>query len=247
MILAGVLLKLGSYGIFRFMLPVFTYANEQCAPFVYVFCSASALYISALASRQIDIKKIIAYSSIAHMCFVLIGLFTFTKEGIAGSIFLMIAHGLVSAGLFACVGILYTRYKTRLVIYYSNVSKIMPLFTRVFFFFIMANAAFPLSPGFVAEAFIAISIAKMNLLAALMMLFTIIYTAVYCFFLYNKISNTENSFLDSCISGHNDLTRQEAVSCIILLLFSFILGVSPGIIMDKIELICQFIVVRNYH
>ena len=131
-LLAGILLKLGTYGFIRFLIPLFPYALKFFTPFVFVICLISIIYGSFSTIRQIDLKKIIAYSSVAHMNFILIGLFSVDPIAISGSIYLMLSHGLVSSGLFICVGILYDRYHTRLLEYYGGLVNYMPLFSSFF-------------------------------------------------------------------------------------------------------------------
>jgi proton-translocating NADH-quinone oxidoreductase chain M len=134
-ILAGLLLKMGGYAILRFLVPIFDYANVFFIPFVFLLSSIAILYSSLATIRQLDLKKIIAYSSIAHMNYVTIGLFSYDIQGIQGCIFLMLSHGLVSSALFICVGILYDRYKTRILKYYGGLVQLMPLLCFFFFFF----------------------------------------------------------------------------------------------------------------
>lgn len=227
MILAGILLKLGSYGMLRFMLPVFNYANFFFAPMVYTICIIAIIYISAIACRQIDMKKIIAYSSIAHMSFVVIGIFSFSVEGICGSVYLMISHGLISAALFACIGILYDRYGTRLVTYYNNVSHNMPIFSTFFFIFILANIGFPLTSGFIGELLICIAAAQINYLVAFCLVFSIVFTAIYCFTLFNKIIFSRSNFFDINFFMYKDLSKQEFYLVSFLLFLIFLLGIFP--------------------
>jgi len=178
-ILAGILLKLGSYGMLRFILPIYYYANYFFLPFVYGLCCVSIIYISCIAIRQTDLKKIIAYSSIAHMSFVVIGLFSCNLEGLQGSIFLMISHGIVSAALFSCIGILYERKGTRNILYLKNLCNEMPTFSFFFFIFILANIGFPLTSGFVGEFIIITSAGTVNIPVAVFLSFSTILTAVY--------------------------------------------------------------------
>lgn len=245
MILAGILLKLGSYGMLRFMLPVFNYANFFFAPAVYTLCIISIIYISALACRQIDMKKIIAYSSIAHMSFVVIGLFSFSIEGVTGSIFLMLSHGLISAGLFACIGILYDRYGTRLTFYYSNVAQNMPIFSIFFFLFILSNIGFPLTSGFIGEFLICISAAQINFLMTLFLVFSVVLTAIYCFTLFNHVIFSRNNFFDITGFTHKDLTKSEFFLLIYLFFFILFLGVCPSILTDKLIIFSEYYLFKN--
>jgi NADH-quinone oxidoreductase subunit M len=132
-----------------------------------------------MAIRQTDLKKIIAYSSIGHMAFVVAALFSFSVEGIAGSIYLMISHGIVSAALFAAIGILYDRTKTRDIIYYENIVESMPLFSALFFIFILANIGFPFTSGFISEFVILNSLSEVNFIVFAIFIFSTFFTSVY--------------------------------------------------------------------
>ena len=134
-ILAGVLLKLGGYGFLRFTLPMFPIASVYFSPLVYTLSLIATIYASLTTLRQIDLKKIIAYSSVSHMGFVTIGIFSFNIQGVEGSVLLMLSHGLVSSALFLSIGVLYDRYKTRIIKYYSGLTQVMPIFTSFFLFF----------------------------------------------------------------------------------------------------------------
>ena len=153
-ILAGLLLKLGGYGILRFILPIFPAASLFFSPLILIFNIISIIYISLVTIRQIDFKKIIAYSSVAHMNLVNIGLFSFNLQSLEGAMFLMISHAIVSSGLFICVGTLYERYHTRILYYYSGLVITMPLFSFFFFLFILSNIGFPGSSNFIGELLI---------------------------------------------------------------------------------------------
>lgn len=141
-LLAGVLLKMGTYGFFRFMVQLAPAACVYFSPLIFVFCIVAILYSSFSTIRQIDLKKIIAYASIGHMNFVILGLFTFNVQGLAGSVFLMLSHGIVSSALFACIGSLYDRYRTRIIYYYKGLVQYMPIFSLFFFFLLWVMSAF---------------------------------------------------------------------------------------------------------
>ena len=150
-ILAGILLKLGSYGFLRFSLPLFPYASVYFTPFIYSFACIAVIYTSLTAIRQTDLKRIIAYASVAHMNLVLIGMFVYNLQGLEGSILQQLSHGLVSGALFLCVGVIYDRHHTRLVKYYSGLAHTMPIYIAIFMFFSMANIALPGTSSFVGE------------------------------------------------------------------------------------------------
>jgi proton-translocating NADH-quinone oxidoreductase chain M len=161
-ILAGVLLKLGGYGFLRFSIPMFPEASIFFKPLIYLLSVIAIIYVSLTTLRQIDLKKIIAYSSVAHMAFVTLGIFTFNLQAIEGSILLMLSHGLVSSALFMCVGILYDRHKTRIIKYYSGLLQVMPLFITIFFIFTLANLSFPTTSGFIGEFLVLVGLFQTN-------------------------------------------------------------------------------------
>jgi len=173
-ILAGVLLKLGTYGILRFVLPLFVQATYALTPFVYSLCVFGIIYTCSSTIRQIDMKKVIAYASISHMGFVTLGLFSSTIEGVVGCIFLMVAHGVVSSGLFFMVGCLYERYGSRLITYYSGLGLVMPLFNVAFFLLILSNISFPGTSSFIGELLILLGVFEANFFAAFFAIISII-------------------------------------------------------------------------
>jgi len=178
-ILAGVLLKLGTYGIIRFMLPLFPYACYYFTPLVLTMCVIAIIYSSLTTIRQIDLKKIIAYSSVAHMNFALLGLFVNNSQGIDGSLYLMLGHGVVSSALFLCIGILYDRYHTRNLLYYGGLVQVMPIFSIFFLIFTLANIGMPGTVNFVGEFLVLIGIFKFNTTVAVLASIGMILGAVY--------------------------------------------------------------------
>lgn len=239
-ILAGVLLKLGSYGMLRFMLPIYYYANYFFLPLVYAICCISIIYISCIAIRQTDLKKIIAYSSIAHMSFVVIGLFSCNLEGLQGSIFLMISHGIVSAALFSCIGILYERKGTRNILYLKNLCNEMPVFSFFFFIFILANIGFPLTSGFIGEFIVINSVGAVNIFVAILLAFSTILTSVYSFWLFSRIFFYTLPFSKNSNGGGRDLNKKEFFICFGLCIFTLLLGIFPNFILDKTECLSLF-------
>lgn len=178
-ILAALLLKLGGYGFIRVM-PIFSYAHFYFVPLMYTAGVISIIYASLVTLRQIDLKKIIAYSSVAHMNLGTIGLFSFTIQGLQGSVFLMLSHGIVSAALFFLIGSLYSRTATKSVDYYGGLVFKMPVFTSFFFIFSLANLAFPGTANFIGELLILLGTVDSNisimLIAASGMLFSSLYS-----------------------------------------------------------------------
>merc|ERR1711991_115136 len=178
-ILAGVLLKLGTYGIIRFMIPLFPYAMLYFTPLIFTICIISIIYAAATTIRQIDLKKIIAYSSVVHMNFALLGIFTNTSYGIEGSLFFMLGHGIVSSGLFLCIGILYDRYHTRNILYYGGLVQTMPLFSICFLLLTLANLGLPGMVNFVGEFLVLIATFKVNIITIILASAGLILGAVY--------------------------------------------------------------------
>jgi NADH-quinone oxidoreductase subunit M len=165
-ILAGILLKLGTYGMIRFLIPLFPLATIYFTPLVYIICIIGVIYTSRTAIRQTDMKRIIAYASVAHISVTLIGLFSRTSQGVEGSIFQMLSHGLVAGALFLCVGVLYERHHTRLIKYYGGVAHSIPIFVTLFRIFTMANIARPGTASFVGEFLILLGAFQVNTTAA---------------------------------------------------------------------------------
>ena len=233
-ILAGLLLKLGSYGILRFVIFLFPEASSFFTPLVFLISLIGIIYGSCTTIRQIDLKKIIAYSSVAHMNFVTLGLFSNTIEGIAGSIYLMLSHGLVSSGLFICIGYLYDRYKTRIIFYYGGLVWVMPFFTFFFFFLILANVSFPGTSSFVGEFLVLISLLDSNFFITFLATFSIILGAIYSFWLFNRLC-----FKTICLNNlksFNDLSFREFFIIFVFVFLILVFGIFPNIILNFLEL-----------
>lgn len=233
-LLAGVLLKLGTYGILRLLLPSFEYANLYFTPLVFTFSIIGIIYSSCTTIRQIDLKKIIAYSSVAHMNFVLIGLFSVNSLAVSGSIYLMLSHGLVSSGLFLCVGMLYDRYHTRLLKYYGGLITYMPLFGFFFMFLSFANIGFPGTSSFVGELLITLGAFSFNIIATILSCIGMITGACYAMWLYNRVvfGQLQNNFL----TKFSDINEREFYILTILFVFIIITGIYPNPILDTYSL-----------
>jgi NADH-ubiquinone oxidoreductase chain 4 len=220
-ILAGVLLKLGTYGLLRFVIPIFCDATYFYLPLVYTLCLLGIIYTCCSTIRQVDLKKVIAYASVSHMSFVILGLFTSNIQGICGSVFLMLSHGIVSSGLFFCIGCIYDRYKTRILRYYSGLVSTMPLFSLCFFILILSNISFPGTSSFIGEFLILVGLFENNHFAALVSCFSIILTAVYSIWLYNRI--IFNKLNSSYFNRFADFSKKEFIVgfsfCFITVLF----------------------------
>ena len=186
-LLAAILLKMAGYGFIRFSLGLFPLASEYFIPLIFILSLIAIIYTSLVALMQEDMKKLIAYSSVAHMGFVTLGIFTISQQGIEGSIFQMISHGLVSAALFLCVGVVYERMHTRLINEYGGVVSVMPKYAIVFMVFTLGAVGLPGTSGFIGEFLILISAFKKNFLVAFIASLGVILSAAYMLWLYRRI------------------------------------------------------------
>ena len=223
-ILAGLLLKLGGYGILRFLL-VQSWISYFYRPLIFLICTLSILYASLMALRQIDIKRIIAYSSIAHINLAVLGLFTQTVHGSTGAIFFILSHGIVSSALFIAVGVLYQRHHSRLIYYYRGLTQVLPLFNFIIFSFIISNFGFPGTSSFVSELLILFALADSEVITFLLVLVSLLLTLIYSLLLYNKIifGNLSSRYLRVSF----DLKRQEFCSFYPLIICNILLGLAP--------------------
>ena len=226
-ILAGILLKLGGYGFLRFSIPLFPYATVYFTPLVYTMSVIAIIYASLTTLRQIDLKKIIAYSSVAHMNFVTIGMFALNLQSIEGSILLMLSHGIVSSALFLCVGVLYDRHHTRLLYYYKGITQVMPLFSAIFLLFTMANISLPGTSSFVGEFLILMGTFQENSLVATLACTGVVFGAAYAVWLYNRVAFGPLSTL--YIKAYYDITKREFVIFIPFIILTILMGVYPEI------------------
>ncbi len=231
-LLAAVLIKLGSYGFIRFALPLLPEACQYYSPLVNTMALLAIIYASITTIRQTDLKRIIAYSSIGHMGVVMLGIFSLTTEGVEGSIYLQIGHGLVSSALFIIVTNLYDRHHSRLVKYYRGMVITMPLFTIMFLLFTMANIAVPLSCNFVGEFLSLYSIFTNNIFIGIMGGLGIILSACYALLLLNRVAFGSMS---PYITVNRDLDRREIYILIPLSILTILFGVYPNWILDKIH------------
>jgi NADH-quinone oxidoreductase subunit M len=187
-ILAGVLLKMGAYGFLRFSLPMLPQASADFAPLIYTLSVVAVVYTSLVALAQEDMKKLIAYSSVAHMGIVTLGIFTFNQQGLSGAIFQMLSHGVVSGALFLCVGVLYDRVHSRDIARYGGIAKIMPAYALVFMLFTMASVALPGTAGFVGEFLVIVGAWKANPWVAFGAALGMILGAAYMLWLYRRVA-----------------------------------------------------------
>jgi proton-translocating NADH-quinone oxidoreductase chain M len=232
-ILAGVLLKLGGYGFLRFSIPMFPEASIYFAPGVYTISITAIIYVSLTTLRQIDLKKIIAYSSIAHMAFVTLGIFTPNTQAIEGSIVLMLSHGIVSSALFMCIGLIYDRHKSRIIRYYSGLSQVMPLFITLFLFFSLANLSFPTTGGFVGEFLILVGLFQTSRAIAVLAGCAMVLGAAYSIWLWNRIAcgNLKVYYIKSFA----DVNNREFQMFIPFIFLTLLIGIYPEIILDTIH------------
>jgi NADH-quinone oxidoreductase subunit M len=186
-ILAGVLLKMGGYGFLRFSLPILPLASEQFVPLIYTLSGIAIIYTSLVALAQEDMKKLIAYSSVAHMGFVTIGIFTATQQGIDGAIFQMLSHGIISAALFLCVGVVYDREHSREIAHYGGLVERMPKFAFVFMVFMLGSVGLPGTSGFVGEFLVLLGAFQDNTWVAMFAATGVILGAAYMLYLYRRV------------------------------------------------------------
>ena len=186
-ILAGILLKLGGYGFIRFSLPMFPLASDFFAPFVFTLSVIAIIYTSLVALVQEDIKKLIAYSSVAHMGYVTMGIFAANAQGVQGALFQMLSHGIVSGALFLCVGVVYDRLHTREISAYGGLVSNMPKYAVAFMIFTMANVGLPGTSGFVGEVLTLIGVFRVNTWVALFAATGVILSAAYALWLYRRV------------------------------------------------------------
>jgi len=187
-VLAAFLLKMGGFGFLRFSLPMFPLASHQFAPMVMALSVIAIVYASLVAFRQTDIKKLIAYSSVAHMGLVTLGIFSGNAQGVQGAIFLMLSHGIVSGALFLCVGVIYDRMHTREIAFYGGLVNRMPVYAAVFLLFTMANVGLPATSGFPGEILTMMGAFQVNAWAAAGATTGVILSAVYALTLYRKVA-----------------------------------------------------------
>ncbi|MGB1933105.1 MAG: NADH-quinone oxidoreductase subunit M [Candidatus Puniceispirillaceae bacterium] len=230
MILAGVLLKMGGYGFLRFSLPMFPDASEYFAPFIFVLSVVAVIYTSLVALAQSDMKKLIAYSSVAHMGFVTIGIFTLTEQGIAGAMFQMISHGLVSAALFFCVGVVYDRLHTREISAYGGVVDAMPRYAAFFMFMMLASVGLPGTSGFVGEMLVLVGAWEASRWVAVFAATGLILGACYMLWLYRRVvfGRAEKPEVLEMVG----LDRREIMIFVPLTILVLWFGVYPSTLLD---------------
>ncbi len=231
-ILAGVLLKMGGYGFLRFSLPMFPEASAYFADFVFWLSVIAIIYTSLVALVQDDMKKLIAYSSVAHMGFVTLGIFTATVAGIQGGIFQMISHGIISGALFLIVGVLYDRLHTREIARYGGLVKNMPKFAVMFMILMLGSVGLPGTSGFVGEFLSLLGAFQVNMLVALLATTGVVLGAAYMLRLYRLTVFGEQKHQDA--AAMPDLDKRELVLFVPLVALVIIIGIFPNLILDRV-------------
>jgi NADH-quinone oxidoreductase subunit M len=229
-ILAAVLLKMGGYGFLRFSVPMFPLASETFAPFVFVLSGIAIVYTSLVALAQEDMKKLIAYSSVAHMGYVTMGIFTFNQQGIDGAIFQMLSHGLVSAALFLCVGVIYDRMHTREIKAYGGLAERMPMYAFVFMVFTMANVGLPGTSAFVGEFLTLLGAFKASTWMAFVATTGVILSAAYGLYLYKRV--VFGVLEKPALRSIKDMGPREIAIMAPLVILTILFGVYPAPVLD---------------
>ena len=243
-LLAAILLKMAGYGFIRFSIGLFPVASDYFTPLVYTLSIIAIIYTSLVALMQEDIKKLIAYSSVAHMGFVTLGIFTMTQQGIEGSIFQMISHGLISAALFLCVGVIYERKHTRLIRKYGGIVTIMPKYAVVFMIFTLGAVGLPGTTGFVGEFLILMGAFKKSFLVAVLASLGVILSAAYMLWLYRRV--IFGDLKNDDLKDMPDLNKSELIILWSLAVLTIFFGFYPEPIFNTINFsVNNFIDVYN--
>jgi NADH-quinone oxidoreductase subunit M len=239
-VLAAILLKMGGYGFLRFSLPMFPDASNYFTPFIFALSVVAIAWASLVAFRQLDMKKLIAYSSVAHMGFVTMGIFSGTEQGVQGAIFQMLSHGVISGALFLCVGVVYDRMHTREIAFYGGLVNRMPVYAAVFMLFTMGNVGLPGTSGFPGEILTMVGAFQVNAWVAAGAATGVIFSVAYALTLYRKVAFgvIENPKLDSI----DDLDAREWVTFVPLVVATLVMGLAPAYVLDFTQASAQTIV-----
>lgn len=242
-LLAGILLKLGVYGFLRFSLTIFADASLYFAPLIYLLSVVGVIYASLSALRQTDLKRIIAYSSIAHMNLVTLGIFSFNVIGLEGSIIQSVSHGFVSGGMFLLIGILYDRYHTRFLYYYGGIVHFMPIYAALFLIFTFANIAIPGTSSFTGEFLLLAGIYQTNIITAVVSALGVILCGGYSLWLYNRIvfGNIKVNYT----LKFSDVSSREFFIMFPLFIFIFVMGIYPTYFLSYIHLASNAVCLIN--
>ncbi len=231
-VLAAILLKMGGYGFLRFSLPMFPVGSEVLTPLVLWMSAIAIVYTSLVALVQDDMKKLIAYSSVAHMGFVTMGIFAANQQGVDGAIFQMISHGFISGALFLCVGVIYDRMHTREIEAYGGLVNRMPAYALIFMLFTMANVGLPGTSGFVGEFLTLMGIFQVNTWVAAVATSGVIFSAAYALWLYRRV--VFGDLIKESLKSITDMTRREKAIFAPLVVMTILLGVYPALVLDII-------------
>jgi NADH-quinone oxidoreductase subunit M len=231
-VLAAILLKMGGYGFLRFSLPMFPVASDLLAPLVLWMSAIAIVYTSLVALAQSDMKKLIAYSSVAHMGYVTMGIFAANQQGIDGAIFQMISHGFISGALFLCVGVIYDRMHTREIDAYGGLVNRMPAYALIFMFFTMANVGLPGTSGFIGEFLTLMGVFQVNTWVAAVATTGVILSAAYALWLYRRVVMGE--LIKEALKSITDMTRREKAIFAPLVVMTLLLGIYPALVTDII-------------
>lgn len=229
-ILAGILLKMGGYGFLRFSLPMFPLASDLFTPLVFALSVIAVVYTSLVAFRQTDIKKLIAYSSVAHMGFVTMGIFAGNAVGVQGAIFQMLSHGVISGALFLCVGVVYDRMHTREIAFYGGLVNRMPWYAAIFMLFTMGNVGLPGTSGFIGEITTMVGVYEISTWTAVVAATGVIFSAVYALTLYRRVIFGE--ITNPALADITDLDWREVAIFAPLIAMTLYLGVYPAAVFD---------------
>jgi len=245
-ILAAILLKMAGYGFMRFSLGLFPVASDYFTPLIFTLSIVAIIYTSLVALMQDDMKKLIAYSSVAHMGFVTIGIFSLTKQGLEGSIIQMLSHGLISAALFLCVGVLYDRYHSRMISSYGGLASIMPKFAFVFMIFTLAALGLPGTSGFVGEFLILLGAFQKSFIVAAIASLGVIFAAAYMLWLYKRV--VFGNLVNKKILKMPDLNKSEIFILWSLAIPTVFFGFYPEPLINTVEVsVNNLIEMYNYN
>ena len=231
-VLAAILLKMGGYGFLRFSLPMFPVGSEVLGDFVLWISAIAIVYTSLVALAQSDMKKLIAYSSVAHMGYVTMGIFAVNQQGIDGAIFQMISHGFISGALFLCVGVIYDRMHTREIDAYGGLVNKMPAYALIFMLFTMANVGLPGTSGFIGEFLVLMGVFQVNTWVAMIATTGVILSAAYALWLYRRV--VMGDLIKESLKSITDMTVRERAIFAPLVVMTILLGVYPSLVTDII-------------
>ena len=232
-VLAAIMLKLGAYGFLRFSLPIAPDASQELAGFMITLSLIAVVYIGLVALVQTDMKKLVAYSSIAHMGFVTLGFFIFNQMGVQGAIVQMISHGFVSGAMFLCIGVLYDRMHSRNIADYGGVANTMPKFAALFMLFAMANAGLPATSGFVGEFFVILGAVQFNFWVAALAATTLIFGAAYSLWMYKRV--IFGAVANDSVAELKDLSRREFWMLVVMAIMVLVMGLYPKPVTDMTD------------